>query len=124
MFPNVLIVFVSNLRDVPAFGVYMLVYEGVVRRLLQNNSRENSTIPLLLAGGLAGSVSWGMIVPLDVIKSRMQADRADRPQYQGMIHCIRSSIKQDGPRVFGRGFWMVVLRAFPVNAATRVSLWS
>jgi Mitochondrial carrier protein len=66
---------------------------------------------------VAGSVSWGVIVPLDVIKSRLQADNPQRPRYRGMVHCAVSSFRQDGISVFGRGFWMVVGRAFPANAA-------
>lgn len=56
-------------------------------------------------------------MPFDVVKSRLQADRPDKPQYRGMLHCFVDSYQKEGLRVFGRGYSMVMLRAFPVNAA-------
>ncbi|RZF38380.1 hypothetical protein LSTR_LSTR016785 [Laodelphax striatellus] len=62
--------------------------------------------------------SWALVVPVDVVKSRIQADNALSPKYKGMIDCAIKSYKEDGARVFVRGFWVTILRAMPVNAAT------
>ncbi|CAB3362341.1 Hypothetical predicted protein [Cloeon dipterum] len=109
-------------RDIPASGVYMLVYQATLRSLKPLESKKSTPLfSTLIAGGLAGSVSWGVIVPLDVIKSRLQADCGSEPKYRGMLHCAASSLRSEGPGVFGRGFWLVVGRAFPVNAAIFLS---
>ncbi|XP_059476764.1 solute carrier family 25 member 45 [Neocloeon triangulifer] len=105
------------LRDIPASGVYMLVYQATRRALKPLETSKTTLLNTLFAGGLAGSVSWGVILPLDVIKSRLQADNGAQPKYRGMLHCAVSSVRTEGLRVFGRGFWLVVGRAFPVNAA-------
>lgn len=65
---------ITILRDAPSYGVYFAVYEGLKRSLKVEGgdaSGENAW-KLLLAGGFAGTISWGCIYPLDVIKSRMQ----------------------------------------------------
>ncbi|XP_066995236.2 solute carrier family 25 member 45 isoform X1 [Anabrus simplex] len=101
-------------RDVLSYGLYTLIYTHFVQSGTPH--REVSTI--LLAGGLAGTISWISIIPLDVVKSRLQSDNPRRPLYSGMKDCIIKSYKDCGIAVFGRGFWMISLRAFPVNAAT------
>jgi len=57
-------------------------------------------------------------MPLDVVKSRIQADNLSNPEYKGIVDCIIKSYKRDGLRVFGRGFVMCSFRSFLVNAAT------
>ena len=66
----------------------------------------------------AGSVTWGLVLPIDVIKSRIQADCPENPRYKSMIQCIRISYKEEGLSVFYRGFGPLILRAVIVNGAT------
>jgi len=75
-------------------------------------------LDMFLAGGLAGLVSWQAIIYLDVIKSRIQADDIKQPKYSGMVDCVIKSYRESGIRVFGRGFILMSLRAFPLNGAT------
>lgn len=64
-------------------------------------------------------------MPLDVIKSRIQADDLSNPQYKGIVDCTVKSYKKDGLHVFRRGFIMCSFRSFPVNAATFLAYeWS
>ncbi|KAF9125134.1 hypothetical protein BGW39_007637 [Mortierella sp. 14UC] len=65
---------VTILRDAPGYGVYFLSYEGL-KRVLEVPAGETggiNTWKLLFAGGLAGTLSWASIYPLDVIKTRLQ----------------------------------------------------
>ncbi|XP_054166327.1 mitochondrial basic amino acids transporter-like [Oppia nitens] len=119
-------------RDVPAFATYFACYE-LLLKLAANNGRggrrETTTTPstwmLLMAGGTAGAVSWLAIYPLDVIKSRIQADNHT---YRSMGQCIRRSLADDGFNVFVRGVTPTLVRAFPTNATTFAvvtwTLWS
>lgn len=45
----------------------------------QNSSDSSNAWKLLVAGGMAGAVSWSSIYPLDVIKSRLQMQVVSSP---------------------------------------------
>ncbi|OAD80713.1 hypothetical protein PHYBLDRAFT_18090, partial [Phycomyces blakesleeanus NRRL 1555(-)] len=116
--------FATIVRDAPSYGLYFLVYEGT-KRLLEVESTGDAAggsnaMKILLAGGLAGAVSWTSIYPLDVIKSRLQMQvqvQLDRP-YSSFRDCLVRSYKAEGLRVFFRGLTPTVIRGFPVNAVT------
>jgi len=57
-------------------------------------------------------------MPLDVVKSKLQADSLDKPQFRGIMHCTSEVWKEKGIIGFYRGFWSASARAFPVNAAS------
>lgn len=70
-------------RDAPSYGVYFAAYEGIKRYLKvgDGDATGENAWKLLLAGGLAGTISWASIYPLDVVKSRMQMQIV-QPQLQ------------------------------------------
>ena len=104
------------LRDVPASGAYFVLYEAMTRWARERALPAAPSV--LVAGGAAGVLSWSLILPLDVIKSRMQADRPDRPQFRGVLHCAQVTVLRDGPAALFRGFTTMAVRGFIVNAAT------
>jgi hypothetical protein len=119
---------ITMIRDAPSYGIYFWAYEGM-KRLLQVESGDDAW-KLLLAGGIAGTVSWGSIYPIDVVKSRLQMQQKtrhllnessqiiiDRP-YASIKDCVIRSYKIEGLGVFFRGLWPTLLRGFPVNAVT------
>ncbi len=73
-----------------------------------------STLAVLFAGGTAGMLSWLIVYPLDVIKSRLQADARFASSRQVVLETYRT----EGLAVFMRGCSPTLLRAFPTNAAT------
>lgn len=117
-------------RDIKASGIYFVIYHMSLDAMARNRSRtqsnfsnnqkvtDNSAAEIFIAGGLAGLISWQAIIYLDVLKSRIQADNVHQPRYKGILDCICQSYKQDGIRVFFRGFTLMSLRAFPLNGAT------
>ncbi|XP_070449331.1 mitochondrial basic amino acids transporter isoform X3 [Equus przewalskii] len=107
------------LRETPSFGVYFLAYD-VLTRALGCEPEDRLLVPkLLLAGGTSGILSWLSTYPVDVVKSRLQADGLrGAPRYRGILDCVRQSYRAEGWRVFTRGLASTLLRAFPVNAAT------
>lgn len=101
-------------REVPAFSVYFASYEWMTR-----GDAQVPTWRLLLAGGMAGTLSWVLTYPVDVVKSRVQADGLNgSPRYQGGLHCLRHCLAAEGPAFLFRGLSSTILRAFPTNAAT------
>lgn len=69
---------------------------------------------------ILGMVAWGLITPLDVLKTRIQADPLSSPKYVGVVDCVLKSYREAGLPVFFRGMGPSVARAFPTNAATLV----
>lgn len=107
------------LRETPSFGVYFLTYDTLTRALGCEPGDRLLVPKLLLAGGTSGIASWLSTYPLDVVKSRLQADGLrGAPRYRGILDCVRQSYRAEGWRVFTRGLASTLLRAFPVNAAT------
>ncbi|XP_039981545.1 mitochondrial basic amino acids transporter isoform X1 [Xiphias gladius] len=107
------------IRETPGFGVYFLAYD-VLTRSLGCEPDDRYMIPkLLFAGGMAGIASWLSTYPVDVIKSRLQADGVGGVnQYSSIADCVQQSVRREGYMVFTRGLTSTLLRAFPVNAAT------
>uniref|UniRef100_A0A8I3MX32 Mitochondrial basic amino acids transporter n=1 Tax=Canis lupus familiaris TaxID=9615 RepID=A0A8I3MX32_CANLF len=107
------------LRETPSFGVYFLSYDVLTRALGCEPGAPLLVPKLLLAGGTSGILSWLSTYPVDVVKSRLQADGLrGAPRYGGIADCARQSYRAEGWRVFTRGLASTLLRAFPVNAAT------
>lgn len=100
-------------REVPAFGLYFSSYELMV------NAKKDSTLWVFTAGGISGIISWVFTYPIDVVKSRLQADSfGQATKYSTAMHCLKQSVAADGFNVLFRGMGSTVIRAFPVNAAT------
>lgn len=72
-------------------------------------------LTVLISGGCAGVLGWGVATPMDVIKSRMQVDNLEQRKYRGLIHCTRLSVREEGIRVLFKGLGLNCIRAFPVN---------
>lgn len=104
-------------RDVPSFGLYLLVYESLFHNMEVHELTDKEGIfATVMAGGVAGCASWGVVMPLDVIKSRLQTDHEKK--YSGFMDCWRKSVQKAGWTVLFRGMTITMARAFPVNAVT------
>lgn len=110
---------ITMLRDAPAHGVYFWTYEFVREQLHPGcrKSGQESLKTMLTAGGLAGVASWICCYPLDVIKTRLQAQSQSPPKYKGIADCFRKSVREEGYNVLWRGLGTAVSRAFLVNGA-------
>ena len=105
------------IRDVPGFVVYFASYEILLDFLAQRKSRGDvGPLTPILAGGLAGMISWASTFPCDVVKSRMQADGNDgKFVYKGFMDCFVKSYRTGGLRSLYTGLGPTLLRAFPTN---------
>ncbi|CAO3646018.1 unnamed protein product [Cunninghamella echinulata] len=123
---------ITLIRDAPSYGIYFWVYEGMKRYLNSDPTQQGEAAAwkYLLAGGLAGTVSWTSIYPIDVIKSRLQMQLIPssqhqspsllidqphhhdisrslqplqpKPYYTSIKDCVIRSYQSDGIRVFSR----------------------
>lgn len=48
---------------------------------------------------LLGAISWGTATPMDVVKSRLQADGVYLNKYKGILDCILQSYQNEGLKV-------------------------
>lgn len=99
---------VTMTRDCPAFAIYFTSYEVMTRG-------NQSVMRVFMGGGIAGMLSWALLYPIDVVKSRFQGDAVGR--YAGAWDCFKQSVKTDGWKCMGRGLGAVTLRAFISNGA-------
>jgi solute carrier family 25 carnitine/acylcarnitine transporter 20/29 len=122
---------VTALRDSIGYGFYFWSYE-LSTQLMASSKRDPSfsedAAKVLLCGGLAGVVTWASIFPLDVIKTRVQAQtfepearplletQTKAPRRLGAFEVAKEAYSQGGMRVFFRGFAICSVRAFVVNA--------
>ncbi|GKV27017.1 hypothetical protein SLEP1_g36226 [Rubroshorea leprosula] len=111
---------ITVLRDAPAHGFYFWTYEYAREKLHPGCRKmgDESLRTMLVAGGLGGVASWISCYPLDVVKTRLQAQSLSSPRkYNGIIDCLKKSVKQEGSGVLWRGLGTAVARAFVVNGA-------
>ncbi|KAF7280041.1 hypothetical protein GWI33_006472 [Rhynchophorus ferrugineus] len=99
-------------RDVPTSGIYFVVYEG----LLPHSRKDIQWYHKIWAGGWAGIASISSVLPMDVIKTRIQADDPIYPRYNGFVDCTRKLYQEEGYRIFWKGLPVITMRAFPANA--------
>jgi solute carrier family 25 carnitine/acylcarnitine transporter 20/29 len=102
------------IRETPAFGVYFAAYEAT-KDYLGSSLGWRDSYCSFFAGGLAGCLSWGLIYPIDVIKTRMMA-HSETPPVWSVWACARAIYAEGGVKLFMRGFSATITRAFVVNA--------
>jgi hypothetical protein len=110
---------VSAIREIPSLGIYFFIYRNSREFLTKIGLNTASTVPLI-SGALAGSISWAIIYPVDVVKSNMQVDTTSGGEKRPKTSVAMAShlYKKHGVSIFFRGFSTCVFRAIPVNATT------
>ncbi|BFZ60913.1 hypothetical protein YB2330_001965 [Saitoella coloradoensis] len=123
---------ITSLRDAIGYGFYFWGYEGL--RGMAEGVGLGDGVGVLVAGGLAGCLSWASILPLDVVKTRVQtlsyaspssssSSSSSRTPLLGRRrdsawHVAKVALKQEGPSAFFRGMGVTMVRAFMVNGVT------
>ncbi|NWV71023.1 S2548 protein, partial [Malurus elegans] len=105
------------LRDVPGYYAYFIPYTMFCDWITPDGSISPNAFSIWMAGGVAGAVSWAVCTPMDVVKSRIQADGVYLNQYKGTLDCMVQSYQKEGLKVFFRGLTVNTLRGFPSSAA-------
>lgn len=116
----------TALREIPAFGVYFASYDYLKDAALTylgkmdnggSSNHHHSWIASAWAGGWAGSITWAMVYPVDVIKTRIQTASLTTPWSELRMWRVARDILQTGGgvRSLFRGLGITLLRAFPVN---------
>eukprot|EP01004_Peranema_trichophorum_P006374 NODE_5196_length_1051_cov_81.522629_g4637_i0.p1 GENE.NODE_5196_length_1051_cov_81.522629_g4637_i0~~NODE_5196_length_1051_cov_81.522629_g4637_i0.p1 ORF type:complete len:307 (-),score=54.40 NODE_5196_length_1051_cov_81.522629_g4637_i0:130-996(-) len=99
-------------RDVPGSMGWFGAYE-VAKMSLCEDPKNPTVLQALLSGGCGGLGMWLTALPMDTIKTRIQAS----PSQISWANCARSIFKEGGVKGFYAGFAPIMLRAFPANAS-------
>ncbi|KEY77613.1 mitochondrial carrier protein [Aspergillus fumigatus] len=117
-------------RDSIGYGFYFWSYE-YCKRLMSSETDNAHEIALkvLLCGGIAGVTTWASVYPLDMIKTRLQAQTIaiasesrplipiqSKPQTLNSYQITKAAYQSEGLKAFYRGLGICSLRAFIVNA--------
>ncbi|XP_016074229.1 PREDICTED: solute carrier family 25 member 47 [Miniopterus natalensis] len=108
-------------REGHSFATYFLSYSILSEWLTPAGHSQPDVLGVLLAGGCAGVLAWAVATPMDVIKTRLQADGQGQQRYRGLLHCMVTSVREEGPRVLFKGLTLNCCRAFPVNMVVFVA---
>lgn len=119
---------IVQLTNYNSFWSYELCKRWI---MTQDESAHEAALKVLLCGGIAGIVTWGSVFPLDMIKTRLQAQTMHdhsfaeasetrsllRPrQTLNTFQIAREVYRGEGVHAFYRGLGICSIRAFIVNA--------
>ncbi|NXY41007.1 S2548 protein, partial [Ceuthmochares aereus] len=105
------------LRDIPGYCFYFIPYTFFCGWITPDGCISPNPFSICLAGGIAGAISWAIATPMDVVKSRLQADGVYLNKYKGTLDCVLQSYQNEGLKVFFRGITINTVRGFPVSSA-------
>ena len=103
----------TMLRDVPGSMAWFGMYE-FTKSTLCKDPKNPTVLQALTAGGMGGLGMWSFALPLDAVKTRVQANMKDKLSISG---AARQIYTEGGAGAFYRGVGPALLRAFPANAA-------
>src|ERR1700737_790306 len=117
----------SLLQIAPYMAILFSTYETTRKTLTTHNLTSPATASFV-AGGFAGILSKCTIFPLDTIRKRLQDQgptlnkyiHRDIPVYNGITHCVRSILRDEGVRGFYKGLGVALVKSGPSAAIT---LW-
>ncbi|OJJ49149.1 hypothetical protein ASPZODRAFT_129553 [Penicilliopsis zonata CBS 506.65] len=123
---------ITSIRDSVGYGFYFWSYEYCKRYFAsEKDDSRQAALKVLLCGGIAGIVTWASVFPLDVVKTRLQAQPIleSRPrgpfgetrpmldrQILNSFQIAKQAYRREGWTVFYRGLGICSVRAFIVNA--------
>ena len=83
-----------------------------------------TTVPTMFVGSMMSAFfGVGASMPLDVAKSRLQSQPATIPlYYQGMLHCLARSVREEGLLVLWKGFVPAYVKLAPYTCLSFMCL--
>jgi solute carrier family 25 (mitochondrial carnitine/acylcarnitine transporter), member 20/29 len=101
-------------REIVYGAVYFSAFQ-YLRTMTQKALGSSDQLPfgvLMLCGGLTGSLMWTLMFPIDVIKTKVQANTGSPVS---MLLVARRQWAAEGVRGFYKGLSAAVLRSFPAH---------
>ena len=99
-------------------GLYMFSYCVIKRRLeVYCDANSDGVLPLwarTVAGASANVVTWGVMYPVESIRTFQQAEAAAGKTPLDAHTCLRQMLEEGGVRRLYRGYLLTIVRAGPV----------
>ncbi|XP_059644859.1 calcium-dependent mitochondrial ATP-magnesium/phosphate carrier protein 2-like [Cornus florida] len=111
----------SLLGIIPYAGIDLAAYETLkdFSRTHYLHDREPGPLVQLGCGTISGALGATCVYPLQVIRTRMQAQRADTStSYTGMADVFRRTLQHEGFRGFYKGLFPNLLKVVPAASIT------
>ncbi|XP_031489128.1 S-adenosylmethionine carrier 1, chloroplastic/mitochondrial [Nymphaea colorata] len=96
------------LRDLPFDAIQFCIYEQLRIGYKLAARRDLSDPENALIGAFAGAFTGAVTTPLDVIKTRLMV-QGSSSQYKGMIDCVQTIVREEGPSALLKGIGPRVL---------------
>ncbi|KAI8928385.1 mitochondrial carrier domain-containing protein [Entophlyctis helioformis] len=105
------------IRDSIGTGIYFSLYE-MFKLVATPEGQTAGPLIHMLGGGIAGTLAWTFLFPIDVVKSVIQQDAfsAKRQFPGGAWEFIRRRYARHGVAGFFRGIGPQLVRSFPVHS--------
>lgn len=106
------------MREFYCYGIYFAVYDLALRALRGPHEKPNEVAlwKAGFSGALAGFSYWFFGYPVDIVKTRLQADSFENPKYRNALDCVRQLLRTEGPKAFTKGMLPCVARSLPANS--------
>ena len=102
----------------PYIAIKMATFDALKSKYLQDKNKAHFDLINLSFGAIAGMVSMTATYPFDLIKRKMQLVGVNKHarRYEGLIHCINSTMIHEGPKGFFKGLSPCILKMVPATA--------
>lgn len=114
------------LREIPGTGMWFTSYEMFIRAMLKPGQTRADLHPgvVIAAGALGGCTYWGIMYPMDTVKSAMQiiqtgavSPGTPRSRPPAFLDTLALIYRSGGLRGLYSGLLPTLVRAAPANAA-------
>lgn len=108
----------------PYAAIDLSIFEALKRRLTARNARSRhcseadahpGSFATALIGGLSGAVGASVIYPINVLRTRLQAQGTvlHPPRYNGIVDVARQTIRREGAKGLFRGLTPNLFKVVP-----------
>jgi len=110
---------VNCLRYAPQQGSALAFNDALNKAFPDYNSKTDfwkSTAVKLTSGGLAGAIANTICYPFDFARTRLASDLGKTKQFNGIMHCISTTVKNQGLTGLYTGWSVTVAGSFVYRA--------
>ena len=110
--------FTTMIGIAPYIAIKMATFDALKTKYLPDKNSKNFDLINLSFGAIAGITSMTATYPFDLIKRKMQLIGVNKNfrRYDGLIHCINSTMVHEGPQGFFKGLSPCILKIVPATA--------